>query len=123
MRKWQPSLLSFKHLSGEASQTGATSELTYKMSKRNIVMLETISERNLPQTFSATYETKGMWNQIANHFAEHDGKTLWTMNTVFQCTGFLRLMAFFMPSMSKKQTTQDMLRFKMFAENLVENRS
>ncbi len=117
MPKWQPSLLSFKHLDGEAGQVGATSELVYKMGKRDIVMIETITERNLPQTFSGTYQTKGVWNQVANHFAEHDGKTIWTMNTVFKCTGFLRVMAFFMPGMFKKQTTKDMLRFKLFAES------
>ena len=119
--KWQPSLLSFKHLSGELGQPGATSELIYKMGKRDIVMIETIIERNLPQSFAATYTTKGVWNQVANHFAEQDGKTTWTINTVFKCTGFLRVMAFFMPGMFKKQTTADMLRFKYFTENMAEH--
>ena len=121
MPKWQPSLQSFKHLSGDPGQPGATSELIYKMGKRDIVMIETITERNLPQNFAGTYETKGVWNQVANHFAEQAGKTTWTMNTVFKCSGFLRVMAFFMPGMFKKQTTADMLRFKYFAENLSEH--
>ena len=79
-------------------------------------MIETITERNLPDVFSATYETKGVWNQVSNHFVEQDGKTMWTMNTVFKCTGMLRIMAWLMPGMFKKQTTADMLSFKAFAE-------
>ena len=117
MPHWQPSLLSFTHLSGEAGQAGATSELKYQMGKREVVMIETITERNLPNTFSATYETKGVWNQVSNHFVEQDGKTLWTINTVFKCTGILRIMAWLMPGMFKKQTTADMLSFKAFAES------
>ena len=117
MPHWQPSLLSFTHLTGEAGQAGATSELKYQMGKREVVMIETITERNLPNTFSATYETKGVWNQVSNHFVEQDGKTLWTINTVFKCTGILRIMAWLMPGMFKKQTTADMLSFKAFAES------
>ena len=117
MPHWQPSLLGFTHLTGEAGQAGATSELKYQMGKREVVMIETITERNLPDVFSATYETKGVWNQVSNHFVEQDGKTMWTMNTVFKCTGMLRIMAWLMPGMFKKQTTADMLRFKAFAES------
>lgn len=117
MPHWQPSLLSFTHLTGEAGQAGATSELKYQMGKREVVMIETITERNLPDVFSGTYETKGVWNQVSNHFVEQDGKTMWTMNTVFKCTGMLRIMAWLMPGMFKKQTTADMLSFKAFAES------
>ena len=113
----QPSLLSFTHLTGEAGQAGATSELKYQMGKREITMIETITERNLPDVFSGTYETKGVWNQVSNHFVELNGKTMWTMNTVFKCTGMLRIMAWLMPGMFKKQTTADMLSFKAFAES------
>ena len=116
MPLWQPTLLSFQHVSGELGQTGAISELKYQMGKREITMIETITERNLPDVFSATYETKGVWNQVSNHFVEQDGKTMWTMNTVFKCTGMLRIMAWLMPGMFKKQTTADMLSFKAFAE-------
>jgi carbon monoxide dehydrogenase subunit G len=116
MPHWQPTLLSFQHVSGELGQTGAISELKYQMGKREITMIETITERNLPDVFSATYETKGVWNQVSNHFVEQDGKTMWTMNTVFKCTGMLRIMAWLMPGMFKKQTTADMLSFKAFAE-------
>ena len=117
MPNWQPSLLSFTHLTGEAGQAGATSELKYQMGKREITMIETITERNLPDVFSGTYETKGVWNQVSNHFVELNGKTMWTMNTVFKCTGMLRIMAWLMPGMFKKQTTADMLSFKAFAES------
>ncbi len=117
MKKWQPGLLSFEHTEGEAGTPGAKSMLKYKMGKREILMVETIVERKLPDVFSATYEAKGVWNMVENRFGEpEEGKTLWKLESEFKCTGFLRLMVFFAPSMFKKQTLKDMMRFKEFAE-------
>lgn len=52
-------LQSFEHLSGTPGQVGARSKLVYKMSKRHIEMIETITVRKLPQEFSGTYEADG----------------------------------------------------------------
>jgi len=63
MSKWQEGLVSFKHVSGVAGEKGAISELLYKMGKREIAMIETITERSLPDRFCGTYEAKGMFNE------------------------------------------------------------
>jgi len=76
MKKWQPGFISFEHLQGEAVQPGAKSKVKYKMGKRDIEMIETIVLRNLPDEFSCTYETGGMWNKEENYFSEiSPGKT------------------------------------------------
>ena len=68
--KWQPELISFEHLSGEKGEVGAKSKLRYTMGKREIEMIETITVKNLPKEFSATYEAKDVWNEMKNYFEE-----------------------------------------------------
>jgi len=55
MKKWQPQLESFEHVSGESGKPGAKSKLKYKMGKREVEMIETITVNNLPDEFSGTY--------------------------------------------------------------------
>ena len=55
LKHWQPGLLSFEPISGTPGQPGAKSKLKYKMGKRDIEMVETISVRNFPDEFSGTY--------------------------------------------------------------------
>lgn len=116
--KWQKGLVSFNHISGDAGQVGAKSELKYKMGKREIEMVETITVRNFPDSFSATYETKDVWNHHENFFLEkEDNKTLWTTHTEFKCSSlFMKLMITLMPGMFKKQSLQTMRDFKNFVE-------
>ncbi len=115
--KWQKGLISFEHLEGEAGKPGATSKLKYKMGKREIEMVETIVTRDLPDTFTATYEAKGVWNLVENQFIEKDEQTtIWQLSTEFKTKGFIRLLAIFAPGMFRKQTQKDMNNFKTFAE-------
>lgn len=118
LKKWQPELVSFEHLSGEPGQVGAKSKLRYEMGKREVEMIETITSRNLPDEFSGTYETQGVWNKVENHFIpEGDQQTRWRMHSEFRCGGFMKIMALLMPGMFKKQSRKFMQRFKDFAEN------
>ena len=118
MKYWQPGLVSFEHLSGEPGQVGAKSNLHYKMGKREVKMIETITVNDLPLEFSGTYEAKGVWNHVQNYFIEkEDDKTIWKSVNEFKCSGFLRLMIFFMPGMFKKETCKYLVNFKKFAES------
>ena len=117
MKHWQPSLLSYRHLSGTPGQVGAKSEHTHKLGKRSITMVETVTARNLPDELSGTYEAKGAWNNVVNRFSEIGAeKTLWKTENEFICSGFMRIMAFLMPSGFKKETWKNMESFKRFAE-------
>jgi len=118
MKKWQPDLLSFEHISGEAGQPGAKSRLKYKMGKREIKMIETITNNNLPDDFSGTYEAKGVFNRISNKFiSTSENQTKWVLENEFNFKGFMKVFAFLMPGAFKKQTCQFMEQFKDFAEN------
>ena len=117
MKHWQPTLLNYRHLTGEPGQVGAKSEHTHKLGKRTITMVETVTSRNLPDELSGTYEAKGALNNCVNRFSEiGEDRTLWKTENEFICSGFLRIMAFLMPSGFKKETWRHMESFKRFAE-------
>lgn len=114
--KWQDGLQSFEHISGTPGQVGAKSMLKYKMGKREVEMIETITHQNLPDRFHGTYEAKNVWNKIENHFSEQGDKTEWRVVSEFKFTGFMRIMAALMKGAFKKQTLTFMTKFKDFAE-------
>ena len=118
LKYWQPGLQSFEHISGEPGKPGAKSRIKYKMGKRDIEMIETIKVRNLPDEFSGTYEAKGVWNEVKNHFIPIDANTTkYISETEFKLSGFMKLIAWLMPGTFRKQTEKFMKDFKTFAEN------
>ena len=118
MYKWQPELVSFEHISGEAGQEGAKSKMLYKMGKREVEMIETITSRNLPDEFSGTYDAKGVHNIIENRFIVVNPETTqWVVTSEFQFKGMMKLMGTLMPRAFRKQTCKFMDRFKAFAES------
>ena len=97
---------------------GAKTNLVYDMGKRRTEMIETITVRNLPDEFSATYDAKGVHNIVRNFFYDEGESTRWLLDSDFQFHGYMRIMSIFMPgSMFRKQTRQSMEAFKKFAEN------
>jgi len=68
--------------------------------------------------FAATYEAKGVWNLVSNHFeARGENQTRYLSEQEFRFTGFMKYMAMFMPGAFKKQTLRHMNAFKAFAES------
>ncbi len=117
LKKWMIGLISFEPISGTPGQPGAKSRLTYRMGKREIEMIETITERNLPEIFSGTYETKGMISIVKNRFeALPDNRTKYISEQELQFEGFMKLIAFAMPGSFKKQSMKYLMAFKNFAE-------
>jgi hypothetical protein len=117
LTKWQPGLISFEHLSGEAGQPGAKTKLVYEMGGRTVEMIETIDKRNLPDEFTGTYEANGVWNYIANRFYEAGpDKTRWVMESEFRFSGFMKIMSKIMGGSFKKETLKTMMAFKTFVE-------
>jgi hypothetical protein len=119
MKHWQSGLVSYKPLSGEPGQEGSKMELHYKMGKREMVLIETIIKRNLPDEFHATYDAKGVHNLQKNYFKEIDKhSTQWISETEFHFSGFMmKTMGFLMPGAFKKQSEKYMKDFKAFAED------
>ena len=117
MGKWMEGLQSFEHLSGEPGQVGSKSRLRFKMGKREMEMIETITVRNLPDEFSGTYEANGAFNIVKNKFFPlPGGRTLYVNELEFQFKGFMKVIGFLMPGMFKKQSMKYLTAFKNFAE-------
>ncbi len=117
MKEWQPGLISFKTIEGTPGQPGAKAELRYQMGKRTIEMVETIMVRNFPKEFTGTYETKGVYNIVRNYFeAIDESQTKYICEHEFKFSGFMKVIAFFMPLAFKKQSMQYLEQFKEFAE-------
>lgn len=115
--KWQPGFISIEHISGIVGEEGAKSKLLYKMGKRDVEMIETITHKNLPHEFSGTYEAKGVWNEVKNHFeAINESQTRYWAENDFRMSGFMKIIAFFMPGAFKKQSQKYMDLFKKFVE-------
>lgn len=117
LAKWQPGFISMEHLSGEHGKVGAKYKMKYKMGKREVEMVETITAINFPDNFGATYEAKGVWNEIKNHFEElPNGKTRYWTDNEFKMKGMMKIMAWIMPGAFKKQSQKYLDLFKGFVE-------
>jgi len=118
MKHWQRGLQSYSFLEGEPGHVGAKMKLEYQMGKRQMELVETITKRDWPREFCATYETKGVWNLVENHFHEESStSTRWVADCEFKFSGMMRIMSWFMPtSMFQKQSCQYLEDFKAFAE-------
>lgn len=117
MSKWQPGFISMEPLTGSPGQTGATSKLKYKMGKREVEMIETITHRNLPHEFHGTYEARGVYNVQKNYFKETaPGRTKWTSESEFRFSGMMKLIGWLMPGAFKKQSQKYLDLFRDFAE-------
>ncbi len=116
---WQRGFVSIEHIEGELGKEGAKSEIKYIMGKRAVDMVETITKNDLPRYFSAIYEAKGVWNLQENTFSEiTETKTRWTSRSEFVMQSFpLKVLAFLMPKMFKKQSYQYMTDFKSWVED------
>lgn len=117
LSKWMEGLQSFEHLSGTPGEVGAKSKLLFKMGKREIEMIETITVRNLPEEFSGTYDAKGVHNIVKNKFSELPGeRTKYTTEQEFQFKGFMKLIGMMLPGAFKKQSMKYLVDFKNFVE-------
>ena len=115
--KWQPSLESFEHVSGEPGQAGGVSRLTYS-GKRSMTMRETITARQFPDSFDATYEAPGVVNPCHNVFEDlGDGTTKWIMETEFIFSGFMKFVSKLMGGSFRKETQSSLDKFKAWIES------
>ena len=115
--KWQESLMSLELLEGEPGQVGTRTRLVHKMGPRKIDMIETITKREFPDLFVATYEADNGRNEAINRFSILDvNRTQWTIETEFQFTGAMKAMASLMPGIFEKKTQTVMESFKALVE-------
>lgn len=117
LAKWQPSLVSFEPVSGTPGQVGAKSQLMYRESGREIVLVETVTLRREPEEFAGTYESDHGVNILSNRFAVTGADlTRWDILTEMQLKGMARFMAPMVRGMIEKRVRSDCERFKSLLE-------
>ncbi len=116
--KWQTGLQSFEHLSGEPGQPGARSKLVFQNGKHRIELIETVTERNLPDVINGTYEWAGGKNALRNRFIElGPDRTRWESTCEYRFTSFpLKVMGLLAPGLFRKQNLKFLKNFKAFCE-------
>jgi uncharacterized membrane protein len=124
MPKWQKGLQSFEAIEGVPGQPEAKSRLVYQMGSRKMVMIETITRRDLPDAFDGTYDVDGVHNIVENRFSElGPDRTLWESHNVFSFASLpMKIMGWLMPGMFSKQSQKYAEDFKAFAERGVDVR-
>ena len=117
--KWQTGLRSFDHVSGEPGQPGAKSKLVYVNGRHRVELIETVTERNLPDEFNGTYEWDGGRNTLRNQFVEvGPNRTKWISTCEYEFSSWmLKAMALLMPGMFRKQNQKFLDDFKAFCEH------
>lgn len=118
MKHWQRGLASIEHVSGIPGMIGSKMKLNYKVEKRQIEVIETITHRNLPYELHGLYSAKGIDNFQENYFEETpNGHSKWISKSEYLPLNFMmRIMLWLMPKTFKKQSIQYMMDFKNFAE-------
>ena len=117
LMRWMPDLIRFEPVSGVPGRVDAKSRLVFRAGGGEFEMLETVTGRNLPEELSGVYETKMGVTRITNRFLESGGKTRWIVDTDFQGSGAMKLLALAMGSAIRGQTEKVVRRFKEFVES------
>lgn len=117
--KWMKRLESIEHLEGIPGQEGAKSRLLFLYGRRKLEMIETVTERNFPDRFAATYQVKGYLNIVVNRFEKLDEQhTRYINEQEFRFSGFMRLLAPIFKRMMIKAGIRQLNDFKDFAESI-----
>jgi hypothetical protein len=116
--KWMEGLVSFEHLHGTPGHPGAQSKLSFRRGRGPAEMVETVTRRDLPYAFEATYDAKGVHNVTRNEFHESGpDATRWVAHNEFQFSGLMKVVGLLFGKSFPKQTQSFMKAFKTFAES------
>jgi uncharacterized membrane protein len=118
--KWMNGIESWDQLSGLPGKTNAKSKIRLKVKNRELVLLETILENNLPRNMKMSYETDGVLNIANNRFESiNENRTKFISEQEFQMKGKMKIIAFLMARAFKKHTRKNLNDFKTFAEGTI----
>ncbi len=115
--RWQPTLESFTHQTGEAGQPRVSSELVYNENGKKITMIETVTERRKPQFMAGIYESARTTSLIVIHLEEiDDNTTRFVSYTNMKFKGIMRILSLFVGNSVRIRAEADLNRFKLLVE-------
>lgn len=113
---WQPDLIEFEPLEGIPGQPGSKMRLVYRLGKREMELVGTVTRRELPDLLACQYESRGLVDRMTHRFEERGNVTRWHSDHEFIANGWLQLVTWLLPGAFRKETLKRMQRFKRFAE-------
>ncbi len=117
--EYQDGFIRKELISGKEGATGAISKMYYKQGKQDMVLSETITNNQLPDTFEATYHHKHMDNTMKCSFTSIDeNNTRYDYEFEYTRIDWVmpRLMAILFPGIYRKMGEKWMRQFKEFVE-------
>jgi uncharacterized protein YndB with AHSA1/START domain len=115
--RWQPTLESFTHLTGDPGQPGAVSELVYNENGKKVTMTETVTERRKPHFMAGTYDNDRATSLIVSHFEEiDDNTTRFISYSNMNFKGIMKILSLFVARSIRARVEADLSRFKLLVE-------
>lgn len=120
LKEWQDGFNKKELISGAEGENGAISKIYLTQGKRDMELVETIVDTQLPHSFEAHYHHKHMDNTLKTFFIPiNDTQTEYKTEGEYTRINWVlpKLMAILFPSMFRKQAYKWMENFKRFAES------
>lgn len=117
---WQDGFVKKEQISGDDRENGAVIKLFYKFRNRNMILTETVTSNNLPQSFEATYHHRHMDNTMKCTFTPiNQENTRYHYEFEYTRVSWImpKLMAILFPGIYRKQGEKWMQQFKSAVEN------
>jgi len=119
LKEYQDGFIKKELIKGNAGENGAISKMNYKYGKRDMILTETITNNNLPNSFEASYHHMNMDNTMKCTFIEiNENQTRYEYEFEYTRINWVlpKLMTILFPSMYRKQGEKWMKQFKEFVE-------
>jgi len=96
---WMEDLLRYETLSVTTGEVGSQTKLVFKRGKNEMIMIETILLKALPNRIDYTYDTDGVHNIVDNHFiAVTPLSTKWIAENQFRFDScYMKILGVLMP--------------------------
>ncbi len=120
LKEWQDGFKRKELISGVEGENGAVSSIHLSQGKRDMELVETIIDNQLPHYFEAMYHHKHMDNTLKTSFTPiNDSQTEYKTEGEYTRINWIlpKLMALLFPSMFRKQAYKWMENFKRFVES------
>ncbi len=117
LHHWQRGLIKTRTIKGKTGEIGSIRKLKIDLELSIVSMREEIIHKNLPHEWFATYNSKGLKSVQKNYFTETNKTTLWTSESEFMFSGYMKFISKVLPSIFKKRSQLIMADFKDYIEN------
>lgn len=118
VKHWMEGFQKMEHISGDKGEVGGVTDLYFIVRKKEMVIQETILEKNLPNQMKFAYQSPMAYNEVEMTFEpKADGSVLQTNTSYFRFKGLMKIMGWLATGAFKKQSLKYMNAFKDFVEN------